>query len=29
VYELKGSGDLEALGKVAHRYAAGGDDDVL
>ncbi len=28
-YELKGSGDLEALGKVAHRYAAGGDDDVL
>jgi S-DNA-T family DNA segregation ATPase FtsK/SpoIIIE len=25
-YELKGSGDLEALGKVAHRY---GDDDVL
>ena len=26
VYELKGTGDLESLGLVAHRYASGADD---
>ncbi|MGH8879321.1 MAG: cell division protein FtsK, partial [Stackebrandtia sp.] len=26
VYELKGTGDLEPISKVAHRYASGADD---
>ncbi|MDQ0367835.1 cell division protein FtsK [Catenuloplanes indicus] len=26
-YDLKGTGDLSALGKVAHRYRAGEDDE--
>ncbi|WP_344125521.1 cell division protein FtsK, partial [Luedemannella flava] len=29
VFELKGTGDLEALGLVAARYASGADDDVI
>lgn len=29
VFELKGTGDLEALGLVATRYASGPDDDTL
>jgi S-DNA-T family DNA segregation ATPase FtsK/SpoIIIE len=28
-FELKGTGDLEAVGQVSARYASGGDDDVL
>jgi DNA segregation ATPase FtsK/SpoIIIE, S-DNA-T family len=28
-FELKGTGDLEALGQVSARYASGGDDDVV
>jgi S-DNA-T family DNA segregation ATPase FtsK/SpoIIIE len=27
--ELKGTGDLEAIGQVSARYASGGDDDVV
>jgi DNA segregation ATPase FtsK/SpoIIIE, S-DNA-T family len=27
-FELKGTGDLEAVGQVSARYASGGDDDV-
>ncbi|WP_084263535.1 FtsK/SpoIIIE domain-containing protein [Actinomadura formosensis] len=29
VYELKGTGDLSALEKVAHQYGSGQDDDTL
>jgi S-DNA-T family DNA segregation ATPase FtsK/SpoIIIE len=29
VFELKGTGDLEAIAKVAARYASGPDDDTL
>ncbi|QXJ22520.1 cell division protein FtsK [Actinomadura graeca] len=29
VYELKGTGDLSALEKVAHQYGSGRDDDTL
>jgi DNA segregation ATPase FtsK/SpoIIIE, S-DNA-T family len=28
-FELKGTGDLEAVGQVSARYASGGDDDVI
>jgi S-DNA-T family DNA segregation ATPase FtsK/SpoIIIE len=28
-FELKGTGDLEAIGRVSARYGSGGDDDVL
>jgi DNA segregation ATPase FtsK/SpoIIIE, S-DNA-T family len=28
-FELKGTGDLEAIARVAARYASGGDDDVV
>jgi S-DNA-T family DNA segregation ATPase FtsK/SpoIIIE len=28
-FELKGTGDLDAIGQVSARYASGGDDDVL
>jgi S-DNA-T family DNA segregation ATPase FtsK/SpoIIIE len=28
-FELKGTGDLEAIGRVSARYASGGDDDVV
>jgi DNA segregation ATPase FtsK/SpoIIIE, S-DNA-T family len=28
-FELKGTGDLEAIGRVSARYASGGDDDVI
>jgi DNA segregation ATPase FtsK/SpoIIIE, S-DNA-T family len=28
-FELKGTGDLEAIGQVSARYASGGDDDVI
>lgn len=29
VFELKGTGDLSACEKVAHRYASGADDDTI
>jgi S-DNA-T family DNA segregation ATPase FtsK/SpoIIIE len=29
VFELKGTGDLSALEKVAHHYGSGNDDDVI
>jgi S-DNA-T family DNA segregation ATPase FtsK/SpoIIIE len=29
VFELKGTGDLSALDKVAHHYGSGNDDDVI
>jgi S-DNA-T family DNA segregation ATPase FtsK/SpoIIIE len=29
VFELKGTGDLSALGKVAHHYGSGIDDDTI
>jgi DNA segregation ATPase FtsK/SpoIIIE, S-DNA-T family len=29
VFELKGTGDLEATAKVAHAYASGADDDTI
>ncbi|QGK71607.1 cell division protein FtsK [Allosaccharopolyspora coralli] len=29
VFELKGTGDLESLGKVAHHYASGPDDGTV
>jgi S-DNA-T family DNA segregation ATPase FtsK/SpoIIIE len=28
-FELKGTGDLDAIGRVSARYASGGDDDVI
>jgi S-DNA-T family DNA segregation ATPase FtsK/SpoIIIE len=28
-FELKGTGDLEAIGQVSARYASGGDDDII
>jgi DNA segregation ATPase FtsK/SpoIIIE, S-DNA-T family len=28
-FELKGTGDLEAIGRVSARYASGGDDDII
>jgi DNA segregation ATPase FtsK/SpoIIIE, S-DNA-T family len=28
-FELKGTGDLEAIGQVSARYASGGDDDIV
>jgi S-DNA-T family DNA segregation ATPase FtsK/SpoIIIE len=28
-FELKGTGDLDAVGQVSARYASGGDDDVI
>jgi S-DNA-T family DNA segregation ATPase FtsK/SpoIIIE len=29
VFELKGTGDLSALQKIAHHYGSGNDDDVI
>jgi S-DNA-T family DNA segregation ATPase FtsK/SpoIIIE len=29
IFELKGTGDLSALAKVAHHYASGADDDTI